>query len=55
MGVSKNRGGPPKSSIKKEGFPLFSSSILVVKSPYFWFNTHFINIWFLAKEIPKTW
>ena len=28
MGVSKNRGGPP-------GFPLFSPSILGVKSPIF--------------------
>ena len=42
LGVSKNRGGPPKSSILIgfSGFPLFSPSILRVKSPYFWFNTH---------------
>ena len=30
MGVSKNRGGPPKSSHFNRGFPLFSPSILVV-------------------------
>ena len=37
--LAKNRG-TPKSSIFNGGFPLFSPSILGVKSPpYFWFNT----------------
>ena len=35
MGVSKNRGGPPKSSICSWGFPLFSPSILGAH-PYSW-------------------
>ena len=38
MGVSKNRGGPPKSSILI-GFSIINHPFWGF-SPYFWFNTH---------------
>ena len=51
MGVSKNRGGPPKSSvligfsiiftIHFGGFPLFLETSLWASSP--WFHQHFFN------------
>ena len=41
----KNRGVyPPKSSICSEGFPWKKTSILGVKTPYFWKQSIYINL-----------
>ena len=42
LGVSKNRGGPPKSSILI-GFSIINHPFWGVKHPYFWFDTHCSN------------
>ena len=50
MDFSKNSGFPPKSSIKKLGFPLFSPSILCPPR-YFWVHTH--TPWKIKMEPTK--
>ena len=45
MGVSKNRGIYPQNHpFVHRVFPYYKPSILGVKSPYFWFNTHMIYL-----------
>ena len=40
MGVSKNRGGPPKMDGKNNGKPYEQMDDLGGIFSYFWFNTH---------------
>ena len=55
MGVSKNKGFSPQIIHFNRVFPLFSPSILVVKSPYFWVDTQMYTNSNWSSGAPLAW